>query len=137
VTKADAVIGSRYVPGGTVVNWPKSREILSRGANIYNRLMLGVRIKDATGGFRVYRAETLRKIDLNGDRLGWLLLPDRHDAPGAAGRPGADGGADHLRRARARRLEDVQRRHRRGVHPGGAVGHHGPAARPLGRQRCR
>src|ERR1700745_2309164 len=63
---ADAVIGSRYVPGGTVVNWPKSREILSRGANIYNRIMLGVRIKDATGGFRVYRAATLRAIDLNG-----------------------------------------------------------------------
>jgi dolichol-phosphate mannosyltransferase len=63
---ADAVIGSRYVPGGTVVNWPKSRELLSRGANLYNRAMLGVRVKDATGGFRVYRAETLRKIDLNG-----------------------------------------------------------------------
>jgi len=63
---ADAVIGSRYVPGGTVVNWPKSREFLSRGANLYNRLMLGVRVRDATGGFRVYRAETLRKIDLNG-----------------------------------------------------------------------
>ncbi len=61
---ADAVIGSRYVPGGTVVNWPKSREVLSRGANAYNRLMLGVRVKDATGGFRVYRAETLRKIGL-------------------------------------------------------------------------
>jgi len=63
---ADAVIGSRYVPGGTVVNWPKSREFLSRGANLYNRAMLGVRVKDATGGFRVYRAETLRKINLNG-----------------------------------------------------------------------
>jgi dolichol-phosphate mannosyltransferase len=61
---ADAVIGSRYVPGGTVVNWPKSREFLSRGANVYNRLMLGISIKDATGGFRVYRASTLRKIDL-------------------------------------------------------------------------
>jgi dolichol-phosphate mannosyltransferase len=63
---ADAVIGSRYVPGGTVVNWPKSREFLSRGANLYNRIMLGVRVKDATGGFRVYRAATLREIDLNG-----------------------------------------------------------------------
>src|SRR5215469_1948919 len=62
---ADAVIGSSYVPGGTVVNWPKSREFLSRGANIYNRLMLGISIKDATGGFRSYRAATLRKIDLN------------------------------------------------------------------------
>jgi dolichol-phosphate mannosyltransferase len=63
---ADAVIGSRYVPGGTVVNWPKSREFLSRGANLYNRIMLGVRVRDATGGFRVYRAATLREIDLNG-----------------------------------------------------------------------
>ena len=63
---ADAVIGSRYVPGGTVVNWPKSREFLSRGANLYNRIMLGVRVKDATGGFRVYRAATLREIDLHG-----------------------------------------------------------------------
>jgi dolichol-phosphate mannosyltransferase len=66
VDQADAVIGSRYVPGGTVVNWPKSREFLSKGANIYNRIMLGVRVRDATGGFRVYRAATLRKIDLDG-----------------------------------------------------------------------
>jgi len=66
VDQADAVIGSRYVPGGTVVNWPKSRELLSKGANIYNRIMLGVRVRDATGGFRVYRAATLRKIDLGG-----------------------------------------------------------------------
>jgi dolichol-phosphate mannosyltransferase len=63
---ADAVIGSRYVPGGTVVNWPASRKVLSAGANIYTRTMLGVRVKDATGGFRVYKAETLRKIDLHG-----------------------------------------------------------------------
>jgi dolichol-phosphate mannosyltransferase len=74
---SDAVIGSRYVPGGTVVNWPKSREILSRGANIYNRLMLGVRVKDATGGFRVYRAATLRAIDLNGiDSAGYCFQID-------------------------------------------------------------
>jgi dolichol-phosphate mannosyltransferase len=73
----DAVIGSRYVPGGTVVNWPKSREFLSRGANIYNRIMLGITIKDATGGFRVYRAGTLRKIDLNGiDSAGYCFQID-------------------------------------------------------------
>jgi dolichol-phosphate mannosyltransferase len=64
--RSDAVIGSRYVPGGTVVNWPKSREFLSKGANIYNRVMLGVKVKDATGGFRVYHAATLRNLDLNG-----------------------------------------------------------------------
>jgi dolichol-phosphate mannosyltransferase len=59
------VIGSRYVSGGSVVNWPKHREILSKGANIYIRVMLGTSIKDATGGYRVYRASTLRKIDLS------------------------------------------------------------------------
>jgi dolichol-phosphate mannosyltransferase len=60
----DGVIGSRWVPGGKVVNWPRKREILSRGANIYTRMMLGFGIKDATGGYRVYRATTLRNIDL-------------------------------------------------------------------------
>jgi len=62
---AAAVIGSRYVPGGTVVNWPRSREFLSRGANIYNRIMLGTSVRDATGGFRVYQAQTLRTIGLD------------------------------------------------------------------------
>ena len=47
---ADLVIGSRWVPGGTVVNWPKSRELLSRGGNAYARLMLGIGVHDATGG---------------------------------------------------------------------------------------
>ena len=62
---ADLVIGSRYVPGGTVVNWPKRRELLSRGGNTYARLMLGIKLKDATGGYRAYRADTLRKIALD------------------------------------------------------------------------
>ncbi len=62
---ADLVIGSRYVPGGTVVNWPKSREFLSRGANVYVRMMLGIGVQDATAGFRAYRAETLRAIGLD------------------------------------------------------------------------
>jgi dolichol-phosphate mannosyltransferase len=62
---ADLVLGSRYVPGGTVVNWPRSREMLSRGGNTYARLMLGITLKDATGGYRAYRADTLRKIALD------------------------------------------------------------------------
>ncbi len=62
---ADLVIGSRWVPGGTVHNWPKSREILSRGANTYARLMLGVPVRDTTAGYRAYRAETLRRIGLD------------------------------------------------------------------------
>ena len=63
--RADAVIGSRWVPGGTVSNWPRSRELLSRGANTYARLMLGVPVRDTTAGFRAYRAGTLRAIGLD------------------------------------------------------------------------
>jgi dolichol-phosphate mannosyltransferase len=62
---ADLVLGSRWVPGGSVVNWPRSRELLSRGGNTYVRVMLGVRLRDATGGFRAFRRETLDKLDLD------------------------------------------------------------------------
>ena len=61
---ADLVIGSRYVRGGSVVNWPLSRQALSRGGNLYVRMLLGISIRDATAGFRVFRRETLEKIDL-------------------------------------------------------------------------
>jgi dolichol-phosphate mannosyltransferase len=61
---ADLVLGSRWVPGGKVVNWPKSREMLSRGGTLYTRLALGLPLHDATGGFRAYRSEVLEKIDL-------------------------------------------------------------------------
>lgn len=59
---ADVVLGSRYVPGGAVVNWPRSRELLSRGGNTYTRIMLGVALRDATGGFRAYRRSALEKM---------------------------------------------------------------------------
>ena len=62
---ADLVIGSRWVPGGSIVNWPKSRELLSRGGNLYVRLLLGVRVKDATAGFRLFRRATLESIDID------------------------------------------------------------------------
>jgi len=61
---ADVVLGSRWTKGGRVVNWPKSREILSRGGNLYTRLWLGLPIADATGGFRVYRLSALDKMGL-------------------------------------------------------------------------
>ncbi|MCW2527378.1 MAG: Dolichyl-phosphate beta-D-mannosyltransferase [Pseudonocardiales bacterium] len=62
---ADLVLGARWVPGGKVVNWPKSREVLSRGANLYTRLSLGMGLHDATGGYRAYRAVVLNTIDLS------------------------------------------------------------------------
>jgi len=62
--QADLVIGSRWVPGGSVVNWPFSRELLSRGGNLYVRLLLGIDVRDATAGYRLFRRTTLEKIDL-------------------------------------------------------------------------
>lgn len=61
---ADLVIGSRWVPGGSVVNWPASRLALSRGGNRYARTLLGIPVRDATAGFRVFRASALRALDL-------------------------------------------------------------------------
>jgi dolichol-phosphate mannosyltransferase len=59
---ADVVLGSRYVPGGAVVNWSKRRELLSRGGNLYVRLALGVTLRDATGGYRAFRSDVLEDI---------------------------------------------------------------------------
>jgi len=64
LTDADVVLGSRWVAGGKVSNWPKSREALSRGANAYARFIIGIPLRDTTGGYRVYRAEVLRSFDL-------------------------------------------------------------------------
>ncbi|MGH3627538.1 MAG: dolichol-phosphate mannosyltransferase, partial [Sciscionella sp.] len=55
----------RYVPGGQVVNWPKRREVLSRGANMYAKLALGVKVNDITAGFRAYRRAVVEKLDLS------------------------------------------------------------------------
>ncbi len=60
---ADLVLGSRWVPGGAVVNWPRRRELLSRGGNLYTRALLGIPVKDATGGYRAFRRRVLEKID--------------------------------------------------------------------------
>lgn len=62
---ADVVIGSRYIKGVNVVNWPLSRLLLSYGANMYTKTITGLPVKDATGGFKCFRAEALKKIDLD------------------------------------------------------------------------
>jgi dolichol-phosphate mannosyltransferase len=61
---ADLVLGSRWVPGGQTLNWPRSRQILSRAGNAYARIMLGTTLRDVTGGYRVYRSSALREIGL-------------------------------------------------------------------------
>ncbi|MGH3448207.1 MAG: polyprenol monophosphomannose synthase, partial [Nocardioidaceae bacterium] len=62
---ADVVLGSRWVQGGRVVNWPRHRKLLSLGGNTYARLALGLPLRDSTGGFRVYRREALEGLDLS------------------------------------------------------------------------
>lgn len=63
--RADLVLGSRWVPGGRVVNWPRSRQFLSRGGSVYSRVLLDVPLRDITGGFRAFRAETLSGLGMD------------------------------------------------------------------------
>jgi len=65
------VIGSRWVRGGSVVNWPKRRELLSRGANLYARLALGVPARDITAGYRAYPTAVLRQLSARVDSRGY------------------------------------------------------------------
>lgn len=65
IKENDLVIGSRYLDGITVVNWPLSRLILSCGANIYTRIVTGLPLKDSTGGFKCFRREVLEKLPLD------------------------------------------------------------------------
>lgn len=74
---ADLVLGSRWVSGGGVENWPRRREVLSRGGNWYVRRALRLPLRDATGGFRVFRARTLRALDLaDVDSTGYCFQVD-------------------------------------------------------------
>jgi dolichol-phosphate mannosyltransferase len=62
---ADVVVGSRYVRGGSVENWPAHRRLISRGGNLYVRTLLGIPVRDATAGYRAYRTATLEKLGLD------------------------------------------------------------------------
>ncbi|MFC4907513.1 polyprenol monophosphomannose synthase [Actinomadura gamaensis] len=74
---ADLVLGARYIPGGRIENWPLSRQFISRGGNVFVRMMLGLPLRDATGGYRAFRAATLQKIGLDGvDSRGYCFQID-------------------------------------------------------------
>lgn len=64
--KADFVVGSRYIPGGSTVNWGLGRKVISRGGGIYATIILGYLLRDWTGGFNGWRVDVLKKIDLDG-----------------------------------------------------------------------
>ncbi len=61
---ADVAVGSRYIAGGSTVNWGTRRKLISRGGSMYARSVLGVQVRDLTAGFKAWRAETLRRIPL-------------------------------------------------------------------------
>lgn len=74
---ADLVIGSRWVAGGSVVNWPLSRKVLSVGGNIYARVLLGIPLHDVTAGYRLFRRTTLETIDLGSvESAGYIFQTD-------------------------------------------------------------
>jgi dolichol-phosphate mannosyltransferase len=74
---ADLVIGSRWVPGGSVVNWPPSRKMLSVGGNLYARVLLGIPLRDVTAGYRLFRRTTLEAIDLGSvESAGYIFQTD-------------------------------------------------------------
>ncbi len=74
---ADLVIGSRWVSGGSVVNWPLSRKVLSVGGNVYARVLLGIPLRDVTAGYRLFRRTTLEKIDLGSvESAGYIFQTD-------------------------------------------------------------
>ncbi len=68
IKEADLVVGSRYLQGVNVINWPMSRLLLSYFANVYTRIITGLPLRDATGGFKCYRREALEAIELDSVR---------------------------------------------------------------------
>ncbi|TFB92816.1 MULTISPECIES: polyprenol monophosphomannose synthase [Cryobacterium] len=74
---ADVVMGSRWIPGGEVKNWPWHRRVLSRGGSIYSRLLLRLQERDVTGGYRVYTANALERMRLSSvESLGYCFQID-------------------------------------------------------------
>ena len=75
--KADVVLGSRWVPGGAVKNWPWHRRMLSRGGSVYSRVLLRLPQRDVTGGYRVYTKPALERLDLSSvESLGYCFQID-------------------------------------------------------------
>ena len=74
---ADLVIGSRWVAGGSVVNWPLSRKLLSLGGNVYARILLGIPVRDVTAGYRLFRRTTLEAIEIGSvQSAGYIFQTD-------------------------------------------------------------
>ena len=126
---ADLVIGSRYTPGGQVVDWGIFRRVVSRGGSLFARIVLGLPANDLTGGFKAWRAATLAGGRLRRRPCRRLRLPGGDDLPRPARRRAHPRGADHLPRPSRGPEQDEPPDHRRGARgrPPAALGR---AARP-------
>ena len=95
---SDVAIGSRYVDGGGVANWSARRRFISAAGNAYVRLVLRLRVRDATAGFRAFRSSGVAAARCAGVGVQRLLLPDREHLAGGTHRTAHDRGADHVHR---------------------------------------
>ena len=101
----DLIIGSRYVRGGEMVGWPKSREILSRAGNFYIKAWLGIPASDVTAGYRVYRTGFLRRIDFTSvESSGYFFQTDMTDKLNDEQKKAI---ADQIPLAKLGRVEDI------------------------------
>jgi len=112
--EADLVLGSRNVPGGGVKNWPVVRRLISKGGSWYARTILGVNVRDLTGGFKCFNRKVLEQLDFSRVDAQGYALPDRTHVPGTSAGVFREGSAHHLRRPRLRRVKDEGLDRRRG-----------------------
>ena len=107
---ADLVLGSRYAPGGGTANWGLVRRVVSRGGCLYAQVILGLRVRDLTGGFKCFRRATLEAIDLDAlSAHGYAFQIETTYRVARAGLR-VQRGPDHVRRAPRGRVEDDRRR---------------------------
>jgi len=123
---ADLALGSRFTRGAGTVGWPWWRKAQSYAACIPARVLLRTPVSDLTGGFKLWRADALRRIEVESTVSQGVCLPDRDDAARVPGGAAGRRGAVHVPGARARRVEDVAR-----DQAGGGRGRVGAAARPV------
>ena len=105
---ADVAIGSRYVSGVNVVNWPMGRVLMSYFASKYVRFITGLPIHDTTAGFVCYRRRVLETINLDGIRFQRIRLPDRNEIHRLQMRLQGKGSACHLHQSRTGHLQNEQ-----------------------------
>ena len=125
---ADLVLGSRYTAGGGTENWGLLRRFVSRGGCLYAQVLLGVRVRDLTGGFKCFRRTTLEAIDLDAVSARGYGFQIETTYRVLRARPARTGGPDPLRRPARGRLEDDRLDRRRGDLEGAASRLRAPGA---------